>query len=1397
MPTEGAAGAAGVSLTGFHAISTILNHPTKRPAPIDAHAARFPPIGPASQELSELPAVDRARVNSYVEELGPLWERYERERGTTHKEHVQPRLPPLSAVPQAFFSTDFDLGRPATFDTITERYKRHAVAGMDDASSPYDVVLNQMLQEKLSYYSDVVEQHLVSEISAKSTSFFDALDTLQRLGSETSECIERIDTLHTQLDGIDTNVVQAGLQIVQEQHQRRALEAQQELLERVKTVVEQRDLAVLLVEHGELDDAVEVLERLDKIYDDELGQISALRPLRPQLNALRESVCDLLGNECVALLESRLTDASLLARAALDLCSDKDVRCDEVLPAKGTMWHAVPAQPEYSNALRRVWSLLVRAGGTGRGVSRLNGAVGDIVSRASIKALSHTKLLANGIDASTLTAADHDEYTTALASLLRTLLFLRRVVQHDASELSALLKELGATDVSVQLDELGVISCEQSHKMATHAILPRNSRLTELDMQGFIGHFSLIWRFVQLSEAEVSRPVVSLRGAALVQAKSYLVHLHRVRIDTAMKAVEEEVWSAVPPNAQVRQDVADLLASATSDVPAYVIPQVIHATLAASPAPQSTSGERTLAIGESSYHIVHASTVILHLLGEYVRVVINVPVFSAETMGWVIEFLKQFNSRTCQVVLGAGAMRSAGLKNITARHLALASQSLSVIVALVGPLRKTIKRHLGSKQEVLLTEFDKLLRDYREHQFEIHSKLLSIMSDRVQVHARALNNTDWNAPRNGDAPQQPIVDMVRETSTLHRVLTQYMERNVTEGIFSKVYGEIDSRIGAVISRVDVKTQDAYQKLVTDNEYLREKLGSLGAIEFRGENIADALKSKRPPPRSSTERAETATPVGYRPRFSFGKRPPTTQSPRVASMEAFEGPPNTDESENAPQSDTPETERTDGAQDAPASSLPAENVSASNPSGANDTASNKSVDAQAPDVSNEQDMQDSDNSVVEKPEAEQPADEQITQPPAEAPENAPEEIAEQKPADEQPAVTSPAPAPSAQASADTPASAQVSAPAPEDAQVSAPSAASVQPPASPASAQTPPTESSPTQDVAPAAPKSPTKAPVTPREEPAPTTPRTDKTDNSTAQSTPAGQVSPTKSDKPARPGRISLQQRLAEAAKRRGRVSASPAVTPKKDTSASGTEPEKSEAAKDDAAKAPNTETPAASVSAETGPDPKSNVTAPPEVPAIGTTAQEVIALEAAVEATAQAEASVSGAQQEQKPETAPDAEPKESSAADPAAQPGAAVESEEKQEAPAEPVGPEAKLDAKEEAQTAPLAEPETKATQSEFVEPEEAQAHTEQPQPDAKEATQSAVPQPETEQPEATQAEPQHSQPEATQAEPQQSQPEAKKEAQPNAVQSEAKASKADQPLVSLETQTDEPTQTADETQ
>jgi vacuolar protein sorting-associated protein 54 len=83
-------------------------------------------------------------------------------------------------------------------------------------------------------------------------------------------------------------------------------------------------------------------------------------------------------------------------------------------------------------------------------------------------------------------------------------------------------------------------------------------------------------------------------------------------------------------------------------------------------------------------------------------------------------------------------MRSAGLKNITARHISLAIQTLGVIVAIIPHLRIAISNRLPSNQQILLDGFDRLLRDYKEHQNELYFKLVNIMQTRLVVHCKGL-----------------------------------------------------------------------------------------------------------------------------------------------------------------------------------------------------------------------------------------------------------------------------------------------------------------------------------------------------------------------------------------------------------------------------------------------------------------------------------------------------------------------------------------------------------------------------------------------------------------------------------------------------------------------------------
>lgn len=88
---------------------------------------------------------------------------------------------------------------------------------------------------------------------------------------------------------------------------------------------------------------------------------------------------------------------------------------------------------------------------------------------------------------------------------------------------------------------------------------------------------------------------------------------------------------------------------------------------------QESSTEKLLQIDGRPFFVVGATLKVIEMLIDYLKVIVNLSLLTTDTMSRTVEYLKSFNSRTCQVVLGAGAMRSAGLKNITAKHLGMGS----------------------------------------------------------------------------------------------------------------------------------------------------------------------------------------------------------------------------------------------------------------------------------------------------------------------------------------------------------------------------------------------------------------------------------------------------------------------------------------------------------------------------------------------------------------------------------------------------------------------------------------------------------------------------------------------------------------------------------------------------
>ena len=206
-------------------------------------------------------------------------------------------LPSLDGVPCIFFDTDFNLSNPRTFDLVTEKIlltpqsspvlsrtslarppKSHGhsltpLPGLGP-STLAELASDQVLQEKLSHYTAVVESHLVREIGVRSSSFFSALSNLQDLHSQGEQCLTKIGELQKALgagskEGPGSGVggsAKRGLSILREQARRRGLEKIDNGMREVEEVWNGVEAVRELVENGEWMEALEVGEQVESIY---------------------------------------------------------------------------------------------------------------------------------------------------------------------------------------------------------------------------------------------------------------------------------------------------------------------------------------------------------------------------------------------------------------------------------------------------------------------------------------------------------------------------------------------------------------------------------------------------------------------------------------------------------------------------------------------------------------------------------------------------------------------------------------------------------------------------------------------------------------------------------------------------------------------------------------------------------------------------------------------------------------------------------------------------------------------------------------------------------------------------------------------------------------------------
>lgn len=211
----------------------------------------------------------------------------------------------------------------------------------------------------------------------------------------------------------------------------------------------------------------------------------------------------------------------------------------------------------------------------------------------------------------------------------------------------------------------------------------------------------------------------------------------------------------------------------------------------------------------------------------------------------IVDLLRLTNTKMRHQILGANATKTTDLKHITAKHLTVLAQALQVFMWLIPyisafvsavnrvNLNKKVFKRVNEVQNstagdiTVEEEFENVTQAFKDHQNDVFTKLVTIMTDRVQNHASDLKKVNFSEPV-GQCHKYMEV-LVKETLTILRVLTKNLLKGHYLAILLEIFDGYKKTFLNEFSKFGENFfKDNFEKmnLLRDIDYFRVKLGDL-------------------------------------------------------------------------------------------------------------------------------------------------------------------------------------------------------------------------------------------------------------------------------------------------------------------------------------------------------------------------------------------------------------------------------------------------------------------------------------------------------------------------------------------------------------------------------------------
>ena len=372
-------------------------------------------------------------------------------------------------------------------------------------------------------------------------------------------------------------------------------------------------------------------------------------------------------------------------------------------------------------------------------------------------------------------------------------------------------------------------------------LLPPTDQPVEPDAERWAAAWQRLTRFHRRLGDRFARMCTVLPTAAPLTSlleehtMQWLQRRHEECLAEVERALERDTWSRSTSLPSVQATV-DMLA-----------------TLVGGPAAVSGStseGAATVLDGlwihGTAFVVADAVGPLLTALCRYVQCAVQLDAYASGALRralclQVCEVLRLFNARAAQLVLGAGAMQTAALKSITARHLAVCVRTLDALIALQGagdaetsvgltafflrfaersaehdrattpedaPPLDVRASVAASARPLVQSSLESVRQDLDRHRQQLLDKVVSIMGERLKRRVVEMRKVPWaeldadeGAQNTRAQPSAYASVLVKEVTTLHNILQPILGAVALEYLVEQISGIYAQTLRAEFARI--------------------------------------------------------------------------------------------------------------------------------------------------------------------------------------------------------------------------------------------------------------------------------------------------------------------------------------------------------------------------------------------------------------------------------------------------------------------------------------------------------------------------------------------------------------------------------------------------------------------